>query len=83
MCQLSGSAPTELPLTQEWQDGDTYCATCFRKAILAPKTPTQAHDLETTGRYWLNTFATLDNRTRSGVIATFSGIASRRHGSTS
>lgn len=73
--ELVASAPITAPQSDEWRDGNTYCATCIRKAVAAPKSPRQVHDLGTAGRYWLKSFATMNDRTRTSIIATFTATA--------
>lgn len=58
----------------QWQ-ATSYCARSLKRADLQEKTPRQAHDFDMTATYWLNAFANLADRTRTSIIATFTGIA--------
>lgn len=57
----------------EWQKS-SFLAQCIGEAHEREKTPSQALDFEATGRYWLNTFPSLSDRTRSGIVATLTGV---------
>lgn len=57
-----------------WQT--SFCAECMLEAGRKPdKTPVQAHDYTSVFRYWLKTYPALSDRTRSGIVATFTGVA--------
>lgn len=79
ICDLIASAPTEAPQPPEWRTGPGLCASVFRaiqaQVSAGAYTPAQIHTLEVTGRYWLQSFATLNAKTRSSITATFTSIA--------
>lgn len=53
----------------------SYFAEVFAEAHGKPKNRRQQHDFEAAARFWLHTFATLNDRTRSSIVATFSSVA--------
>ena len=57
-----------------WQQ-NSFCARCLAKAQAKPKNSREQHDFEMAARYWLQSYATLADRTRSGVVAHVTGVA--------
>lgn len=53
----------------------SFCAECLDAASRKEKTAVQMHDFTTAFRYWTKTFPSMSDRTRSGIIATFTGVA--------
>lgn len=75
-----GSAPqtAEEIGSPAWSKAST-CAkliqAVFDKHKAGQLTPRQQHDYQVVERYWLHTFATLSDRTRSGIVITFTAVA--------
>jgi len=59
----------------EWQER-SFCFKTIRIAYQNPARPMNRMDLETVANYFRYTFGTLDNRTRSNLMATLSGMIS-------
>ncbi len=57
-----------------WQQ-NSFCARCLAKAQAKRKNSREQHDFEMAARYWLQSYATLADRTRSGVVAHVTGVA--------
>lgn len=75
VCKIIISAPQEAPQSKAWQEGDGLCATCIRACeVKETYTETQLRTLGLTATYWLQSFATLTGRTRSGITATVSSV---------
>lgn len=53
----------------------SFCAACIGDAGQKEKTPREAHDFEVSTRYFLRTYPNLSDRTRSGIVASFTGVA--------
>lgn len=70
------SAPQDTPQVgdTQWQE-TSYCARCIAQAVQRAKTPREQHDLEMASRYWLQSFATMADRTRSGIVAHVTSVA--------
>lgn len=58
----------------EWQGG-SFCCHLLRKAASQSKSRSQEDDLRVTTEYWLGEFPTMDERTRSNIVATFTTMA--------
>lgn len=58
----------------QWQQA-SYCARCIHLAERKTKTPREQHDFEMAVRYWLQSYATLADRTRSGIVAHVTSVA--------
>jgi len=67
-----GYIPTDRTI-KWWQT--SFCAACVGDAGHKEKTPREAHDYKVSTRYWLQTYPALSDRTRSGIVASFTGIA--------
>lgn len=61
----------------EWQER-SFCAECIQEAdeLLNREgaDPDKKHDFETVARYWLSSFAKLNDRTRTSIVATFTSM---------
>ena len=57
-----------------WQQ-TSFCAQCIAEANEKKKTQRETHDFEMAVRYWLKSYATLSDRTRTSIVATFTSIA--------
>lgn len=55
--------------------GTSFTAECLKLADAKEKTPLEAHDYQMVETYWLNAFANLDQRPRSGIVSTFTSVA--------
>lgn len=58
----------------QWQQS-SFCAECIALADEKQKTAREAHDFEMAVRYWLKNYASLADRTRTSIVATFTSIA--------
>lgn len=61
-----------------WQEHSFTYETIYlaQEKIRRPgATAVEQHDFHSASRYWLNTFAAMDERTRSNIQATFTGVA--------
>lgn len=68
-----GYEPSERTL-KWWRT--SFCAECLQEAEdKKNKTSVQEHDFKIALRYWLKTYPKLSDRTRSGIVATFTGMA--------
>lgn len=65
----SPTSPEELA-SPEWQRSST-CMACIREGEAKEKSREQAHDFEIAVSYFLKEFATLNPRTRSCIVSTF------------
>lgn len=85
ICQLIATAPQSLQDTKVkdengeltlggWWD-ESFCAQCFKELEGKEITARQMHDLTIASNYWLKTYPTLSDRTKSGIVATFTGVA--------
>lgn len=54
---------------------NNFCWQLLNLADAREKGPQQAHDFDMATRYWIHHFPGLDERTRSGVVATFTSVA--------
>lgn len=72
VADAAGYEPT--PQAIAWWN-HSFCAECIDEAGRKQKTPVQMHDFATAFRYWTKTFPGLSDRTRSGIVATFTSIA--------
>lgn len=63
---------------EEWRE-NSYCWQCLMKARSKERdgtlTDIQVHDFRMVYRYWMRSYASLADRTRSGIVATFTSIA--------
>ena len=59
----------------EWQQIEGGLYQTLEKAEQRATTPRQLHDWQTATSYWLNQFATLDERPRSSIVSTFTSTA--------
>lgn len=69
----SPANPDELALP-EWQESST-CMACIRDGEAKEKTPEQTHDFGIAVAYFLKEFATLNPRTRSCIVSTFTTMS--------
>lgn len=69
----SPSSPDELA-SEDWQQSST-CMACIREGELRHKTPEEEHDFKIAASFFLKEFATLNPRTRSCVVSTFTGMS--------
>jgi len=53
----------------------SYLASCLSLASDRAKTAREKHDLGVAANYWLKEFPATADRTRSGIVSTFSGVA--------
>ena len=69
-------APTSIEevASEAWQN-NSYCAQIIRRAEQKNKTVREQHDFETAVRYWLKQFPELSDRTRSGIVATYTSVS--------
>ena len=58
----------------EWQE-ESYCWRVIDAANSKPKTERQRNDLYRAVEYWLKEYPKMDERTRSGIVSTFTGMA--------
>ena len=66
--------------SEQWQQS-SYCAQMIAKGQENATSPRDHHDWMSSGRYWMQQFAALADRTRSSVVATFTSVAdSLNHG---
>ena len=54
---------------------NSFCLNCIHAAGEKKKTPAQAHDFQVLLRYWLKSYPTLNDRTRTSITATFTSVA--------
>ncbi|MEM7127013.1 MAG: TraM recognition domain-containing protein [Chloroflexota bacterium] len=63
---------------EKWRN-ESFCWQCLQQARSKERegklTAMQCHDFRVTYRYWMQTHAALADRTRSGIVATFTSIA--------
>lgn len=62
-------------VAEEWWQQSSFCAQLFREADEKSKTPLEVHEFDLAARYWLKTYPTLGDRTRSSIVATFTSVA--------
>lgn len=70
------SAPQSLEETQspEWRKS-SFCFECLQEANAREKEPSQERDFEIAAEYWLSEFASLAEKTRSIIVASFTSMA--------
>jgi type IV secretory pathway TraG/TraD family ATPase VirD4 len=66
-------SPEELS-SPEWQESST-CMACIREGEAKAKTPEEAHDFGISASFFLKEFATLNPRTRSCIVSTFTTMS--------
>lgn len=59
----------------EAKTSENFCYQLFEMADAKEKTPQQLHDYDMVYRYWFQNFAAMAQRTRSGIITTFTSVA--------
>lgn len=74
LAQTTQRSEEELQNT-EWQE-QSFCFQTIKTAHQNPVRPINRMDLEIVANYFRHTFGTLDNRTRSNLMATLSGMIS-------
>jgi hypothetical protein len=53
----------------------SFCAQVLQEANAQAATPTQRHDVEVAATYWLKHFPSLNDRTRTSIVSTFTSVA--------
>lgn len=78
ICRVIASAPQDIEMLDEpqWQR-TSLCARLMDKAQQRDLDPRQVEDAEIIFRYWRAEFPRIDERTRSGIIATFASVANK------
>lgn len=76
ICRFVLSAPRskEEYESEKWLN-ESFCSEVIQAAIKRSKDRRQQHDLAVSALYWTDHFPNLDNRTRSGIVATFTSVA--------
>jgi type IV secretory pathway TraG/TraD family ATPase VirD4 len=77
ICTLVTDAPQSLAqiADERWQQA-SFCAKCIKLADEKKnKTVREAHDFEASLRYWLKSYPSLSDRTRAGIVSTFTSVA--------
>lgn len=76
ICRLIAEAPqnTAQLLDEKWR-ATSSCAACLQLADEKKKSEREAHDFDVTARYWLKSFPELSDRTRTGIVSTFTSVA--------
>lgn len=69
----SPASPEELDSTV-WRENST-CMACIREGELKAKTPEQTRDFQIAVSFFLKEFATLNSRTRSCIVSTFTTMS--------
>lgn len=70
--EAAGYEPT--PQSVAWWNS-SFCAECIDAASRKEKTPLQIHDFTAAFRYFTKSYPSMSDRTRSGIVATFTSIA--------
>lgn len=76
ICRLIADAPVSVDAvaSEEWKT-HSFTASCLRAADEKPKTPREDHDFRIAAAYWLHFYPSLSDRTRAGIVASFTGCA--------
>lgn len=77
LAKLIRDAPVsqeQLEKDKKWWD-ESFCAKCILEAEQKEKTPREQNDFEMAWDYWLREYPNLGDRTRSGIVATFTSVA--------
>lgn len=70
------SAEAEKILAEtEVESPENFCARCLKLADEKEKSAREAHDLEMAATYWLKLYPGMADKTRAGVVSTFTGVA--------
>jgi len=76
ICRFVLEAPQSLEqLSDEQWRQSSFTAQCIAEADAKPKSRQEEHDCDVSIRYWLNSWPTLADRTRSSIVATFESVA--------
>ena len=70
--EAAGYEPT--PQAVAWWNS-SFCAECIDAASRKEKTPLEIHDFTAAFRYFTKSYPAMSDRTRSGIVATFTSIA--------
>lgn len=76
IARLIATAPQDAAQvhSEDWQNS-SYLFTVLSQADAKATSDRQQRDLELTGRYWMQAYPQLNDRTRTSIVATFSGVA--------
>lgn len=73
---LIADAPQSIAQISEesWRE-NSFCAKCLELASQEEKSTREEHDFQVAARFWLKSFPELSDRTRTGIVATFTSVA--------